>query len=216
MIPHLPHHVIQRGNNRTALFHADEDYGFYLGAVKSALRRTNLALHTYVLMTNHAHFIVTPPTRAALPKAMHSIGQRYATYYNQRYARSGGRFDGRYRSTVIDTDTYLYTCMRYVEMNPVRAGIVTAPHLYRWSSHAAHAHGVEDEIVTFHPMYVELGATRSERQAGWRAICEDALPEPELAAVRHAVHFGGSLGPVRLPAEDADDALPAGVQFLPP
>jgi putative transposase len=197
------------------MFHGEEDYRFYLLMLQHAMRRTELAIHTYVLMTNHVHLIATPPTRSALARAMHSVGHRYATYCNQRYALTGGRFDGRYRSMVIDTDTYLYTCMRYVELNPVRAGMVQTPDAYRWSSHRAHAVGEVDNTVRFHPMYLELGTTPDDRQACWRAVCEEPLPGPELATVRQAAHFGRVLGPV-LPPAGGSVPRTDGTPFLPP
>jgi putative transposase len=201
VIPGLPHHVIQRGNNREPMFDGDEDYGFYLASLRRAARRSGIDVHAYALMTTHVHFIATPHTQTALSKAMHSVGGRYATYRNQRYALTGSRFDGRYRSTVIDAESYLYTCMRYVELNPVRAGMVPAPNVYRWSSHAAHGFGLADDLVTFHPMYLELGATTRERQACWRNFCSETLTEGDLSKVRYAAHFGGALGPVPLPPE---------------
>ena len=216
VIPGLPHHVIQRGNNRTDMFRGDQDYRFYLAALQRAMRKTELAIHSYVLMTNHVHLIATPKTRSALGRAMHSLGHRYATYCNKRYASSGGRFDGRYRSTVVDTDTYLYTCMRYVELNPVRAGIVQTPNAYRWSSYRAHAAGEVDETIAFHTRYLDLGTTPDERQGCWRAVCDEPLPETELAVVRKAVHCGGALGPIRLAVTTGSAPRTDGMQFLPP
>ena len=201
VIPELPHHVIQRGNNRAVMFDTEEDYGFYYAELRRAARKAEVAVHAYVLMTTHVHLIATPRTLTALGKAMHLLGSRYATYRNQRHATTGGRFDGRYRSSVIDSNTYFYTCLRYVEMNPVRAGMVSTPRAHRWSSHGAHAFGVADDLVTFHPMYLALATTARERQKCWRVICAESLPEKDLSTIRHAAHFGRVLGPLPMPPE---------------
>jgi putative transposase len=172
------------------IFRSEEDYTFFLTALRDATLKHQTSVHTYVLMTNHVHFLVTPVTETALSKTMKSIGERYAQYFNRQYQRTGGLFDGRYRSLVIDTEAYWFTCMRYVELNPVRAGMTAAPEDYRWSSHRAHAFGVTDDLIVPHAMYLALGSSDHVRQQCWRAICGEALSVEQLAEVRDLVHRG--------------------------
>jgi len=141
-------------------------------------------------MTNHIHFVVTPRVEGALSKTMKNVGQTYVHYFNRRYERTGGLFDGRYRSLAIDSESYWFTCMRYVELNPVRAGITVRPEEYRWSSYRFHALGERDDLIVPHHLYVALGSTTSMRQQCWRAICGEALPEEQLAEMRDLVRYG--------------------------
>jgi putative transposase len=170
------------------IFRSDADYEFLLTVFRGAAAKHQADVHTYVLMTNHVHFLVTPRTEMALSKTMKSVGEEYAHYFNRRYERTGGLFDGRYRSFVIDTEAYWFTCMRYVEFNPVRAGITANPEEYRWSSYRAHALGVPDELIVPHPMYLALGNSPSVRQQCWRAICREALSAEQLTEIRDLVH----------------------------
>ena len=189
-IPGMPHHVIQRGVDRTDIFRSGADYAFLLARLRSAAATHHTDVHTYVLMTNHLHLLVTPRTETALSKMMKSIGETYAGYFNRVYKRTGALFDGRYRSLVVDSEAYWFTCMRYVELNPVRAGMVVAPEDYRWSSYRAHAFGAPDDLIVPHPMFLALGRTDALRQMCWRAICGEALSEGELTEIRDLVHRG--------------------------
>jgi REP-associated tyrosine transposase len=182
--------VIQRGVNRSDIFHAPPDYECFLTIFRAAATKYETDVHTYVLMTNHIHFIVTPRVEGALWKTMKKVGQTYVRYFNRRYARTGGLFDGRYRSLAIDTESYWFTCMRYVELNPVRAGITGRPEEYRWSSYRFHALGERNDLIVPHHLYVALGNTTSMRQQSWRAICGEALPEEQLAEMRDLVRHG--------------------------
>jgi putative transposase len=184
------HHVIQRGNNRIDIFRSPSDYKVFLSFVREAALRYRIDVHAYVLMTNHVHLMVTPATATALPRAMQAFGRRYVPYFNERYKRSGSLFEGRYRSLVIDEDSYWVTCMRYVELNPVRAGLVDRPETYRWSSYRSHATGTPDAVLTDHYMYTRLGDTAGERCRSWRAICAQCISEAELTEIRGAIHRG--------------------------
>ena len=119
-LPDQPLHVIQRGNNRDLIFAADADYQFYLRCLQEAADTHALTVHAYVLMTNHVHLLVTPATESSLSKTLQSIGRRYVQYFNFTYQRTGTLWEGRYKSTLIDSERYLLTCMRYIEMNPAR------------------------------------------------------------------------------------------------
>jgi len=165
--------------------------------------KCRIEIHAYALMPNHFHFMVTSPTATALPAAMQTLGRRYVPYFNRRHERTGGLFEGRYRSLLIEDERYWVTCMRYVELNPVRAGLVAVPEAYRWTSYRAHGRGEPDPLVTDHPVYLQLGKTQAERLRNWRAFCAHGTPEAELSDLRNAVQRGrvvGSTEPSPVPA----------------
>ena len=138
-VPGQPQHVIQRGNNRSVMFLRPADYVRYLDNVRAACDQHGCAVHAYVLMTNHVHLLMTPTNAGGISRVMQSVGRRYVRYFNQSYQRTGTLWEGRYRAAAIDSEQYLFACYRYIERNPVRAGMVDDPADYRWSSHAANA-----------------------------------------------------------------------------
>ena len=192
-IADLAHHIINRGNNRSDIFRAEQDYLFFLVALRDASVRHRLDVHAYALMTNHFHIVATPRTERGLSEAMHAVGTKYSGYFNRRHARTGSLFEGRFKSSVIDTDSYWFTCMRYVELNPVRAGLVSDPADYRWSSYCANALGVHDRLLVPHFLYTSLGESTVYRQQSWRELCGEAIPQDELFEIRAAVRCGGLL-----------------------
>jgi len=193
-IADLTHHIINRGNNRCDIFLADQDYLFFLLALREASARHQLDVHAYALMTNHFHIVATPHTETGLSDTMHVVGTKYVGYFNRRHARTGRLFGGRFKSSVIDTDTYWFTCMRYVELNPVRAGLVSDAADYRWSSHRSNALGVHDRLIVPHALYTSLGESAVHRQQSWRELCGEAIPQEQLFEVREAARCGGVLG----------------------
>jgi len=196
-LPGFPQHLIQRGNNRTAIFGADEDYGFYLESLLAVSRRYDVAIHAYVLMTNHVHLLVTPAYRDSLARLMQALGRRYVRFFNAKYQRSGTLWEGRFRACLIDTDRYVLGCYRYIELNPVRANMVSRPNEYRWSSYRVHAGGDSSRLITKHPLYLALGATDDERQAAYRHLYEVEIDETEGAnqeQIRTATNKGWVLG----------------------
>jgi putative transposase len=186
-IADLTQHVVNRGNNRCDIFRAEEDYLFFLLALRDASVRHKLDVHSYTLMTNHFHIVATPRAATGLSDAMHIVGTKYVGYFNRRYARTGRLFEGPYKASVLDTERYWFTCMRYVELNPVRAGLVSDPADYRWSSYCSNALGVEDRLITPHSLYVSLGASAACRQQRWRELCRQAIPQEELLQLREAI-----------------------------
>jgi len=179
-VPGLSSHVFQRGHNRATVFHEREDYEEFLLLVASAARRYGLDVHGFSLMTNHYHLIVTPTSKAALPRAMKQIDGDYARFYNRKHSRLGTLWNGRYKAKLISDPDYWWTCLAYVEWNPVEAGIATAPDEYEWSSYRVHASGVHNEWLVPHSLYKGLGATPAERQAAYRVICTELKEsEPE-------------------------------------
>ncbi len=175
---------MQRGNNRCDIFRQPIDRKVFLAALRSACDSIGVSVHAYALMTNHVHLVMTPATRDALARAMQSVGRFYVPYFNQRHHRTGGLFDGRYRAVHIHAEAYWYNSVRYVEMNPVRAGLVERPGDYPWSSYRHHAHGEPDPIISPHPSYERLGATAAERRQAWTAFCSSPLSEEELRTIR--------------------------------
>ena len=150
VVPGIAQHVIQRGNNRSATFCDALDYHLFLEFLRDACQEHECSVHAYVLMTNHVHLLMTPQHEWGISKVMQCVGRRYVGHYNKRMARTGGLWEGRYRASLIDTETYLFRCMRYIELNPVRACMVAHPRDYRWSSYHANARGYSDVLVTPH------------------------------------------------------------------
>jgi putative transposase len=189
----LTQHVFNRGNNRCDIFRADRDYAFFLHLLREAALEHELDIHSYSLMTNHFHFVGTPRQAPAVSMAMQVAGSRYVRYFNRRYSRTGTLFEGPFKSMFIDTETYWFTCMRYVEFNPVRAGLVSDPAEYRWSSYRANALGVEDQVIVPHSLYVALGESPASRQRSWRELCREAITSEQLFEIRDHVRRGGRL-----------------------
>lgn len=196
-----PLHIIQRGNNREPIFGAEPDYLFYLDCMQRAADEHGLSIHCYVLMTNHVHLLASPLNETSAPKTLQSVGRRYVQYFNYTYARTGTLWEGRYRSTVIDAEAYLLTCMRYIELNPVRAGMVDHPADYSWSSHRRNALGHDDSLLTAHGIYRRLGRTDEERQLGYRALFRGRLPKADIEAIRQATNKAWALGNDRFRAK---------------
>ncbi len=197
----LPLHVIQRGNNRGACFLSRQDYGVYLGMLDELSNLFGCRLHAYVLMTNHVHLLLTPCGEDGASAMMKHLGQRYVQYVNRTHRRTGSLWEGRYRSSIIDSSNYLLRCQRYIELNPVRAGIVAGPDEYAWSSYGTNALGVPSKFLLPHPEYLALGATDEERRATYRALFEVAPSQNELTRIRESISGGFALGSDQFLAE---------------
>jgi putative transposase len=187
-------HVVQRGNNRAPIFADDRDRRWFLAALTEASRLHGAAVHAYVLMPNHIHMVATPARADALPRMMQTLGRRYVGYFNHRHRRTGTLWEGRYKATLVESERYLLTCMRYVELNPVRARMVTAPADFRWSSYHHNAVGMPDTLITCHSVYRHLAPELEQCQAAYRQWCGQALAEDELRAIRDATRFEWVLG----------------------
>lgn len=197
----VPCHVIQRGNNRGACFFAEQDYLFYLDVLADACQRHRVALHAYVLMTNHVHLLLSPDDASGIPLLMQSVGRRYVQYVNQTYRRSGTLWEGRYKASLVDADSYLLACYRYIEMNPVAAGMVDHPAAYRWSSYGCNAGMLQDERVTPHGGYLQLGRDQHERSHQYRELFAMDLPKAVIHKIRNAAQFSAPLGDSRFAEE---------------
>lgn len=203
-LPDQPLHVIQRGNNRGAIFFREDDYASYRDWLTAAAAEYGCLIYAYVLMTNHVHLLVTPSREDSLPRAMQSLGRRYVRHVNASYRRSGTLWEGRYRAAPIDSESYFLACCRYIELNPVRAGMVDHPRAYRWSSYGVHADGAVDALVSDHPSYQALGRSREARRVAYRALFRGALDSDFVDALRAATNGGWALGDARFVRQIAD------------
>lgn len=194
VLPGHPQHVIQRGNNRCPIFVAEEDYGSFRHYLREACRRHDCEVHAYVFMTNHIHLVMTPGKEDSLARVLQSVGRRYVQYFNTTYRRTGTLWEGRYKATVIDTERYLLTCYRYIELNPVRANMVAHPGDYPWSSYAYHALGTPDPVLTAHALYQALGSLPEQRQSAYRDLFQVHIDNKTLDEIRQATQKGWALG----------------------
>lgn len=214
-LPDQPLHLIQRGNNRQAVFRGEDDYLIYREWLAEAAAEFGCAIHAYVLMTNHVHLLVTPENALSVPRTLQLLGRRYVRHVNRLYRRTGTLWEGRYRAAPIDSEAYFLSCCRYIELNPVRARMVAHPREYRWSSYRAHAHGTPDALLRPHPLLKGLGRTERDRREAYRALFKTALEEGFVDAVRAATNGGWALGGERF-KEQIAKALKRRVAPLPP
>jgi putative transposase len=190
----IPCHIIQRGNNREACFFTEDDYLYYLYQLGDACRRYKVQLHAYVLMTNHTHLLMTPSEETGISRVMQSLGRRYVQYINKTYRRTGTLWESRHKSSLVQADDYLLACYRYIELNPVRAAMVTHPADYVWSSYRANAYGKGNRYLTVHPLYLGLGTTSISREKTYRALFATELDEKLIHDIRTAASFSTPLG----------------------
>ena len=197
----LPCHVIQRGNNRSVCFITDQDYQFYLDCLIEACRRYRVSVHAYVLMTNHVHLLMTPDDADGISRVIQSLGRRYVQYINYRYRRTGTLWESRHKASPVQADRYLLTCYRYIELNPVRAGMVQHPADYHWSSHRANAYGESSTLLTPHEAYLALGEADETRLPAYRQLFAVDIDARELSSIRSAANFAMPLGNDRFKAQ---------------
>lgn len=183
-LPNIPQHVIKRGVDRQPAFFQPRDYELYLAVLAQSAVDYDCQIHAYVLMTNHVHLLVTPDTNRSLPLLMQAMGRKYVQRINRIYDRTGTLWQGRYKASLVQSDRYLLTCYRYIELNPVRAGMSVLPGDYPYSSYRHNALGLEDPLVTGHPVYTALGREASHRQLNYRKLFTDHLDETLLARIR--------------------------------
>lgn len=193
-VPGLPHHLVQRGNDQQATFFTDKDYITYLAFLENAAGEHGVTVHAYVLMTNHVHLLVTPAESASLSLAVQSLGRRYVSYINKSYSRTGTLWEGRFKSSVVDSDFYCLACYRYIELNPVRAAMVTEPSEYRWSSYRTNGLGISHNLITPHAAYLGLAPTQSARAAQYRRIVGENLQPEVIEKFRYGARKGLPVG----------------------
>ncbi|WP_028581824.1 REP-associated tyrosine transposase [Desulfogranum japonicum] len=195
IVPDTPHHVMQRGHNRQAVFISDEDYTYYRDNLLLFKQEFGCKVYAYCLMTNHVHLIVDPgPDPESLSKLMKRVAGRQTRYVNKSEKRSGSIWEGRFKSSIISTHEYLPACCRYIELNPLRAGMVDDPAEYRWSSYACKVRDTHDPVVDFPRFYLALGADFEERRAAYRKYVLDTIPDNEINLIRKALQRGQITG----------------------
>jgi putative transposase len=205
LLPATPLHLIQRGNNRSVCFADSKDCLTYLTLLEEVSQACGVMIHAYVLMTNHVHLLATPEgDPQGISAMMKRIGQVYAQRFNRRYRRTGTLFEGRFRSCLVGEPRYLLSCHAYIELNPVRAGMVAHPGEYRWSSYAANAQGSPDPLITPHAVIRELGTSLAERQQGYRELFRQHLAEGLVDEIRQVTHSGLVLGTPRFQQQVAE------------
>jgi putative transposase len=194
-------HLIQRGNNRGACFFADEDYARYLDYVVEFAPKFGCTVHAYVLMTNHVHLLLTPQQADGASQLMQRLGQHYVQYVNRTYRRSGTLWEGRFRSCLAQSEDYVLACYRYIELNPVRAGVVRQPADYRWSSYRVNGQGTRSRLVVPHEEYLRLGTNAPDRCEAYRALLREQLDADVVTEIRDATNGNIALGNERFRIE---------------
>jgi putative transposase len=189
-----PHHIIQRGNNRQTIFHTDEDRTAYLAWLSEYSLQFDVAIHAFVLMDNHTHLLLTPKTEQGLSKLMQSVGQRYTQNYNYFHKHTGTVWEGRYKSTVVQSDRYLMACMVYIDLNPVRAGMVKDPADYLWSTHRHYVGQQIQPIVTSHELMWTLGNTPFSREKAYRELVHTGISSAQEKQLTDSALKGWALG----------------------
>jgi putative transposase len=193
IVENQPHHIVQRGHNRAPVFFSERDYLYYIECLQTAAARYGCDVHAWCLMTNHIHLLVTPPTKQALSGMMQMIGRLYVRHINARKRRSGSLWEDRFKVSLVDADDYLLSCMRYIELNPVRARMMRTPGGYRWSSYGQNARG-EGGLAKPHALYRSLGATQEERQEAYRDLFDRAVSQDDLNLIRQSIQGSWVLG----------------------
>ena len=197
----IPQHIIQRGNNRQACFACDKDMAFFASLLDEYSRKFSVSLHAWVLMTNHVHLLTSPHKIDGISNMMQSVGRRYVRYFNREYRRSGTLWEGRFKSSLVQSVTYLLQCKRYIELNPVRASMVSDPAQYVWSSYQCHSPGKAVKMSTAHEEYLALGNTDSIRQSVYRSLFRAHVDDELIKDIRVAVNKGLALGGERFKEE---------------
>lgn len=200
-MPGIPWHIIQRGNNRSACFYADEDYHRYLDILKELAYKYGCMIHAYVLMTNHVHLLLTPEKKDSASLLMKHLGQRYVQYINRTYKRSGTLWEGRYRSCLTQSVDYVLACYRYIELNPVRAGMVDHPRDYPWSSYKINAEGKMSDVITPNDQYLQLGISKSLCSEAYRELFKAHLDTDIIDRIRTSTNGNYALGGDRFKEE---------------
>jgi putative transposase len=189
-----PHHVILRGNNRQEIFMSVADREFMCLVLVEEAKQHGVEVHAYVLMSNHIHLLLTPQRDQALPRMMQALGRRYVRHFNLRHGRTGTLWEGRYRSSLIQTERHLLACMVYMDLNPVRAGLVADPAEHLWSSHGHYTGARVDKTLTPHALYWQLGNTPFDREAAYTDLVRAGLSANQVGALTQATLSGWALG----------------------
>ena len=193
-LPNIPVHMVIRGNNKQVIFAEEQDNLTYLDWLEEGLEQTDSQLHAYVLMSNHVHLLVSSSKGENISRLSQHVGRKYVPYFNRKYGRSGTIWEGRFKASSVESENYLLACYRYIEMNPVRAGMVSSPGAYRWSSYRANALGHSETLITPHPVYQELGKDEEQRLTRYRELFSDILDGKLVDTIRASTQTGTPLG----------------------
>lgn len=196
-IADIPCHVVQRGNNRSPIFFSDDDYLFFLDVLREAKNKHPCFIYGYCLMTNHFHLLIQPKEKNNISLLMKLLGAKYVRYVNKNYRRIGTLWQGRFKCSLVDNELYLLVCLHYIEMNPIRANIVSSPELYRWSSYRFRAFGERNDVLNIDPWYNSLGSDRKECQFNYRRFFQNAIPEYSWNLIREMTNKGGLVGDIK-------------------
>ena len=202
----VPAHVIQRGNNRLPCFFSEDDYQFYLECLGESACRYDCVIHAYVLMTNHIHLLMTPVNENAISRVLQSVGRRYVRHINQMYQRTGTLWEGRHKGNLVQSEEYVLACYRYIELNPVRAGIVAHPSEYPWSSYHHNAEGESNVLLQSHETYTALGNCTERRRKAYQGLFRSTVDSSRIDEIRKAVQYSVPLGNARF-REDIERTL---------
>lgn len=194
-------HIIQRGNNRQVIFAGDADMKAYLNWLKEYSQKYKVEIHAWVLMTNHVHLLCTPQADKAISQMMQAVGRMYVRYFNYTYQRTGTLWEGRFKACLVQNERYLLTLYRYIELNPVRAGMVESPSDYNWSSYGINALGTSSELQTPHPEYIALGKNKKQRLMNYQALFKTVISESQLKEIRGNTNRGLALADTRFTQE---------------
>ena len=197
----MPVHVIQRGNNRQTLFTSDKDIAAYAHWLNDGTTKYGVHVHGWVFMTNHVHLLLTPLHDNAVSQLMQYLGRLYVRYFNFAYARSGTLFEGRFKSSLVQQEEYFISCLRYIELNPVRAGMVVDPGDYRWSSYRVHGFGLSTQLWEPHRAYLSLGEHALERQKAYLSLMSKKLDSEVIIKIRQCANSGLVLGSEKFRAQ---------------
>jgi putative transposase len=200
-VPGVAMHVIQRGNNRQAVFFHDTNYVHYLNLLFESAERYDVSVHAFVCMTNHVHILLTPRNECSTSRMMQRLGASYAAGVNSVYQRTGSLWEGRFKSSLVDSERYLLACYRYIELNPVRAGMVEHPAEYRWSSYRHHAVELSEYPIRPHSEWLALGSSAEERRKRYTELVADGLRDDEVEVFRRCARKGLPAGSKRFRAE---------------
>jgi len=193
-LPGIAQHVIQRGNNRQACFYEHTDYKVYLDKLREYSQKYHVEIHAFILMTNHTHLLLTPTTSNGISQLMQALGRYYVRYFNTRHNRTGTLWEGRYKAALIDCDRYFLTVMRYIELNPVRAGMVTNPAQYPWSSYQENALGKNIKMISYHPCYLALSKNEITRREAYLTLFEQQISEQRVQEIRESTYYAWVIG----------------------
>jgi putative transposase len=202
VLPNTPHHIVQRGHNRQTVFVSDDDYNYYRDNLIFFKKKFECRIYAYCLMTNHVHLVVDPgPNPESLSLLMKRVAGRQTRYVNKLEKRTGSLWEGRFKSSIVSQREYSAACCRYVELNPLRAGMVTHPGQYRWSSYGCKGEGKKDPVVDFDSSYLAMGRNKSQRQSAYAEYVLGTVPEDELKLIRESLQRGQLTGSRRFREE---------------